>query len=452
MDQSNILQLALKSQLPLIHVTTDDVINAEEVLAWIAGAQKGTPQWPVNINLPPECAKVEDLKFPPGRKLLYTSAEVKPYVAKLYRHCVEEDTTIVFINTERSKVMLDGGVLFPPKEMVLEWLKDMGIDNPEELLPAFGGMTLKDVGECAKMTMTRDEAITPKGISQTRRGYRKLQGITQVDTDQAYYVTPPQLGGWLKYNTDFFKAPKHPSLTPRGLLFDGPPGTGKTEASKAIAQAFGVPLYRLDLGTMMGKYVGESEGNLNAALAQIDEVEPCVIIFDEVEKVFRGNGSDSSGVSSRMLSQLLWWLQEHKTRVFTVMTTNDIDAIPQELYRPGRIDKTMQFLGIPTKEEAFDFSRGAFDTLLSEMSAEASQEDYVELQKRVNAMYIDGAAVPQVKLTTMVQALVRESLASAPTEAATPDPAQDVPPDDTASMVQPPQGKVVFKLPLAKKA
>lgn len=403
MEYKNPLELALASTLPLIYIRTDDVINVEEVLAHIVG-EPVTP-----INLPEVIQKSSDLKLPEAR-VLYTSSECRS-LAKLYRVAVEAEKTIVFINTEKSVLQFDGGTLVPPKELVLKFLTEMGAcEAPEELLPSFGGLTLKDIGEIAKMTMTRDESLTPRGVSETRRGYNKLQGITQVDTDQDYYVCPTTLQKWLKANTGFFKAPKHPSLTPRGLLFDGPPGTGKTLASKHIAQEFGVPLYRLDLGAMMGKYVGESEGNLNAALAQVDEVEPCVIIFDEVEKVFQG--TSDSGVTSRLLSQLLWWLQEHKTKVFTVMTTNNVKTIPAELYREGRIDKTMQFLGIEKFMDGYDFAKGAFDAMLNEMQATATAEDYTELTKRVKFLFLDGNPVPQSKITQTTYALVRESLST----------------------------------------
>lgn len=157
------------------------------------------------------------------------------------------------------------------------------------------------------MTMTRDTSLTQTGINETRRGYKNLKGIQQVATEMAYYIQPSYLSNWLSINTQFFLKPVHPSLVPRGLLFDGPPGTGKTAAAKAIAKAFNIPLYRLDIGAMKGKYVGDSEGNLMAALASVDQVEPCVVIFDEVEKIFQGSGD--SGVTTSMLSQLLWWLQ-----------------------------------------------------------------------------------------------------------------------------------------------
>ncbi len=139
-----------------------------------------------------------------------------------------------------------------------EMIVQMGVsEKSDEQQPSFGGLTLKDVGEVAKMTMTRDEDISQRGVNETRRGYKNLKGIQQVDTNLVYYQQPSYLTEWLETNTKFFLNPLHPSLVPRGILMDGPPGTGKTMAAKAIAQEFGIPLYRLDISGMKGKYVGE---------------------------------------------------------------------------------------------------------------------------------------------------------------------------------------------------
>ena len=399
----DMLKLSIQAGLPLIHIRTDDIINVEEVLAYIA-EELVTP-----LNIPEVIAKVEDFKVPKGR-VFYTSSECKS-LAKLYRFCVDNEKTIIFVNTEKSVLQFDGGTLFPPMEMVRAFLAEIS-DDPDVLLPAFGGMTLKDVGEVAKLTMTRDESLTVRGVNETRRGYSTLRGVTQVDTALSYYVCPDELAEWMENNANFFKSPVHPSLTPRGLLAGGPPGTGKTLASMYIAQEFGVPLYRLDLGTMMGKYVGDSENNLNAALAQVDQIEPCVVIFDEVEKVFQGNSD--SGVTSRLLSQLLWWLQSHKSKVFTVMTTNAIGKIPEELYREGRIDVTLQFLGISSSKDGYEFARGAYDSMITEVLKETpgikvdSAKAYQELNKRIKFLYADNVPIPQSKLTQMAYSLVRE--------------------------------------------
>lgn len=397
------LPLAIQSGLPLIMVRTDDLINVEEILTHIAGEQV-TP-----FSLPASISSSADINLPKGR-VLYTSAECKS-LARLYKLCVDKEKTIIFVNVEKSVLFFDAGTLLPPQELVFKFLSEIS-DEPEELLPSFGGMTLKDISEVAKLTMTRDNSLTPRGVSETRRGYSTLRGITQVDTDLTYYVPPSNLDTWLEGNTKMFTHPVHPLLIPRGLLFTGNPGTGKTLASKHIADRFGVPLYHMDLGAMLGKYVGDSENSLNAALAQIDQVEPCVVLLDEVEKIFQT--SNDSGVTSRLLSQLLWWLQEHKTKVFTVMTSNSLVKIPEELFREGRIDSVITFLGVEGASLGYEFAKGAMESMLKKVDAKLQAPQLAsaltDLNKRVKTLYLDGQPVPQAKLTQAAYTLVREIL------------------------------------------
>lgn len=399
-----ILKLALQSGLPLIYISTEDTINVEDVLTHIAGE----PVKPV--ALPEKITNANEIKFPSGR-LFYTSSECKSLV-KLYKHMVEQDKTVIFINTEKSVLQFDGGTLFPPKDLVRQFLSEVVEDEDmmAAILPTYGGLTLKDIGEVTKMTMTRDDNLTPRGINNTRRSYMgRLKGIQQVDTEDSYYIPPSYLGEWLTDNSEFYKNPVHQSLTPRGLLLDGPPGTGKTAAAKHVAKELGVPLYRLDLGAMKGKYVGESEGNLMAALTQIDQVEPCVVILDEIEKIFQTNGD--SGVTSSLLSQLLWWLQEHKTQVFTIMTTNKKESIPPELYREGRIDAVMMFMGLEDFKVGYEFAKGALDTMASEVHLVLKASVYTQLSKKLKTMFSDGGAVAQVKVIGVTHDLIKQELA-----------------------------------------
>lgn len=163
-----------------------------------------------------------------------------------------------------------------------------------------------------------------------------------LSTEFFYYQPAPVIQEWLEKSGRFLQEFNVPALTPRGLLFNGPPGVGKTMAAKYLARELGLPLYHLDIAGLMEKYVGESEGNLRIALKQAEQSAPCIMLIDEVEKLFHG-GSDDSGVTSRMLSSILWWLQEHRVKVLTVMTTNKEADIPPELYRPGRIDSEIKF-------------------------------------------------------------------------------------------------------------
>lgn len=399
----SMLQLALQARLPLIHITTDDVLNMDDILAHISGL-------PISrVNIPEKIGKLADLKMP-GTGPIFLTGSVTSSLPALYRYAVENEFTFIFVNVEAHVLMFPGGPLYPPQEMVRKFLMDLLDDEAyvEELLPCYGGLTLKDVSEVTKLSMTRDSALTPKGVNETRRGYAgKLRGIDQVDTEMGFYAPPAQIEKWLTENRKFFLNAPHPSLIPRGLLFDGPPGTGKTLASKHIARSFGIPLYRLDLGGMMGKYVGDSEGNLIAALAQIDQVAPCALLFDEVEKIFSNGGGDS-GVSDRMLSQLLWWLQEHKTKVFSVMTTNDLKAIPAELYRPGRIDETKYFAGITNRMEGNSFGIAALEVMAVEIGHTLTKSNRAAFSKRIDTLFADGHGVPQATITQAVFTALKE--------------------------------------------
>jgi len=134
---------------------------------------------------------------------------------------------------------------------------------------------------------------------------------------------------------------------PKGVLLLGVQGCGKSMLAKAVAAGFGVPLVRLDFGTLYDKFHGETEKNLRAALSSAEQLEPCVLWIDEIEKGLASDGGDADGgVSRRVLGYLLTWMAERKSRVFLVATANQIDALPPELLRKGRFDEIF-FIDLP---------------------------------------------------------------------------------------------------------
>ena len=127
---------------------------------------------------------------------------------------------------------------------------------------------------------------------------------------------------------------------PKGILLLGVQGCGKSLLAKSVAGAFGVPLVRLDFGTLYDKYQGETERNLRDALASAEQLAPCVLWIDEIEKGLAQGGSDSDGgVSRRVLGYLLTWMAERRSRVFLVATANQVHELPPELLRKGRFDE-----------------------------------------------------------------------------------------------------------------
>lgn len=105
----------------------------------------------------------------------------------------------------------------------------------------------------------------------------------------------------------------------------------------------------MDLSRFYNKYIGETERQFSRALQTVEQISPVVLMIDEMEKFF-GSGEGEHEVSKRLLGTFLYWLQERKGKVFIVATANRIHALPPELIRAGRWDRTF-FVDLPTQVE-----------------------------------------------------------------------------------------------------
>lgn len=161
---------------------------------------------------------------------------------------------------------------------------------------------------------------------------------------------------WLGQKAEIFRdldrAVKFGVDVPNGVLIFGMPGCGKSLTAKATASLFEIPLVRLDVGRLLGKYVGESEENMRKALMLAEAISPCVLWIDEIEKAFSGVGGNGGGsdITTRLFGQFLTWMQEKENTVFIVATANNISSIPTEFMRKGRFDELF-FVALPTKAE-----------------------------------------------------------------------------------------------------
>lgn len=140
---------------------------------------------------------------------------------------------------------------------------------------------------------------------------------------------------------------------PKGLLLLGVPGCGKSLTAKCISSTWNMPLLRLDIGKVFQGLVGSSEDNMRKAISTAEAVAPCVLWIDEIEKGLSGtksSGSSDGGVTSRVFSTILTWMQEKTKPVFVIATANDIQQLPPELLRKGRFDEIF-FVDLPSEEE-----------------------------------------------------------------------------------------------------
>ena len=171
---------------------------------------------------------------------------------------------------------------------------------------------------------------------------------------------PEDIGGlenlksWLERKSKVFKsinkAMEFGVNMPKGVLIAGVPGCGKSLCAKVTAQMFDVPLLRLDMGKIMGKYVGESEENMRKAIGLAEAISPCILWIDELEKAFAGVNGTGNEVTVRLFGTFLTWMQEKTSSTFVVATANDITKLPPELMRKGRFDEIF-YVGLPKPEE-----------------------------------------------------------------------------------------------------
>lgn len=223
----------------------------------------------------------------------------------------------------------------------------------DRMVKNLSGLTFNDARRLIRNAVVDDGAITETDLPEVMKTKYQLlnrDDVISYEYETAHFV---EVGGmnklkqWLQKREKFFH--KQGSTTtldkPRGMLLLGVQGCGKSLAAKAVAGIWNVPLLRFDFGALYDKYIGESERNLRESLKTAEVMAPCVLWIDEIEKGI--SGGNDEGTSTRMLGTLLTWLAENDAHVFVVATANNIEALPPELVRKGRLDEIF-FVDLPT--------------------------------------------------------------------------------------------------------
>jgi AAA+ superfamily predicted ATPase len=237
---------------------------------------------------------------------------------------------------------------------------EMTRDDVQKLIAALAGLTLNQTRRVIAQAILDDGKLSPLDIERVIQ----LKGEI-IDRGGVMEFFAPQendfeLGGfarlkeWLTHARVGF-TPEARALNldpPKGVLFVGVQGCGKSLAAKFIAREWQLPLLKLDAGRLYEKYVGESEKNFRRATQVAEAMAPVVLWIDELEKAFAsGTSADADGgLSQRLFASFLTWLQEKKEGVFVVGAANDLDRMPPELLRKGRFDEIF-FVDLPSRAE-----------------------------------------------------------------------------------------------------
>ncbi|TWC33173.1 SpoVK/Ycf46/Vps4 family AAA+-type ATPase [Pseudomonas sp. SJZ079] len=287
----------------------------------------------------------------------------------------------------------------------------------QQVVKNLRGLSHAEARTLARNVICDDGAITQEDLpelNKTKFQLLDLDGVLSFEYDTARFA---EVGGlnnlkrWLAERQAVFLDAKGVDL-PKGVLLVGVQGGGKSLAAKAVAGLWGLPLLRLDFACLYNKFFGETERNLREALKLAEQMAPCVLWMDEIEKGL-ASGEHDGGVSQRVLGTLLTWMSERKAPVFMVATANVIERLPPELVRKGRFDELF-FVDLPDAEVRLDIFRihlarrelepGDFDMSLLVDASEGFSGAEIE-QVVVSALYAAQAQQKAVDQALLLQSI-----------------------------------------------
>lgn len=232
-------------------------------------------------------------------------------------------------------------------------------DDRQKLMPSLKGLTAFEIDRMLDMAMSSNGTLSAEDremINRHKKQMVKNSGVLElIDTPESL----DSIGGldalknYLKIKAKVLQhlpeAQKAHVTVPKGVFIIGMPGCGKSLCAKASAALFDTPLLKMDMGSIMGKYVGESEANLRHAIKIAEAAAPCVLWIDEIEKAFSGVGGNND-IMTRMFGYFLSWMQDKTSSVYVIATANNADNLPPELKRKGRFDEIF-CVNLPNEKE-----------------------------------------------------------------------------------------------------
>ncbi|HXP84157.1 MAG TPA: AAA family ATPase [Bryobacteraceae bacterium] len=307
---------------------------------------------------------------------LRDSSEIRRRLRDVYESCLDQNKFVVITSPvrfipeeiERSMIFLE---LRPPDVVELaEFLRgelqareegtvDVSETTLEQTARTLLGLTLDEARYALRRGLAEDLSLGPASMRAMLEEKRLLVNRGGV----IEYISEPrdlgEVGGleilkkWLLERRKLFQMRDTLSseIVPKGVLFMGIPGCGKSLCVKAIASAFELPLYRVDMIEMFSGRHGKPEGAFVAACKMMEDMAPAVLWFDEIEMAI--TSTETSGEQGRIFAFFLTWMQEKTRGLFVAATANRIDLLPAEMIRKGRFDEVF-FVDLPLEHEQIE--------------------------------------------------------------------------------------------------
>lgn len=287
-------------------------------------------------------------------------------------------------------------------------LKNVTIEDEYALAYKFIGFNRTEIIECLDYSFYKFDKIDDSYIRAKRIEVIKKSNVLGFREPK---VTIDDLAGNQYFKDWYFEtkfcfdenAKQYGVAMPKGYLALGVPGQGKSVFAEAIAADLNVPLITLDMSKLLSKFVGESERNIDQAIQIINQVAPCVLLIDEVEKALGGykssNASDS-GTLARVFGKVLNLLADNDNGIYTIMTSNNVKDLPPELTRAGRLDAIFYF-ALPTEDER----EAIFDLHFKKRGHKLTKKILKQIAKETNKY--TGAEIEQIVISAIRKAYVR---------------------------------------------
>ncbi len=473
-EQIKDIEVLIRARYPILYIVTWEEDRVETALLNIVKArEKKLYTWTINQGLIPYGASSQAQKYknaPTSDPLLALDAviesvepaiflfkdfhsfvneatvkrklrEVSNYLRNSYKTLVlvapvlslppelEKDVTVIDFDLptiDDLSELLDRVLADLPRTADLKF--SLNPETREKVLHAALGLTLKEAENVFAKTIVEHAKLDEESITEI---FSEKQQIIRKSGLLEYYAASEKMeevGGleelkeWLNTRSLAFteQARTFGLPAPKGVLFIGVQGCGKSLSAKAVSSLWKVPLLRLDMGRLFGSLVGSSEDNVRRAIKVAESVSPTILWIDEIDKSFSGVHSSSfsdAGTTARVFGSFTTWLQEKTAPVFVIATANNISQLPPELMRKGRFDEIF-FVDLPNQKERVDIfeihlakrNRVPEEFDIELLAQESDGFSGAEIEQAIVSALYDAFATHEPLTTEMILHNIKETM------------------------------------------